>query len=343
MSLTLLVPDLFPPSGFAGSPIANAPAGRSLYPATPGLDTLLSKGRVERGHGMAAEDWLLDAWQIQGQPVAALRRLAHGRPSDEHTWICADPVHLRVERDHLQLVDDHHFELTAQEAAQLIAALNEHFADDQLHLEALTPTRWVMSIPADAVPEAVPLWRVAGKSIFDHMPRSIGSIDWKALGNEAQMLLFSHPVNEARVERGDLPVSGLWFWGGGALPLQRALAPDRIFTHNELARGLALHGECELHDVPADYSQWQQGESMSLVVLDGLSEAVRSHDPAAWSAELERLEAAWFAPTLQAVWTKQLHGMRAVFPCESTTLYLHAAYADLWKIWRRRKPAASHA
>jgi hypothetical protein len=157
------------------------------------------------------------------------------------------------------------------------------------------------------------------------------------------MLLFSHPVNEARMARGDLPVSGLWFWGGGALPLQRAMAPDRIFANDELARGLALHGECELLDVPGDYAQWQPGDGMSLIVLDGLREAVRSHDPIAWNVELARLEAAWFGPALRSVWTKQLHGMRAVFPCENTTLYLHASRADLWKIWRSRKPAATHA
>lgn len=336
MSLTLLVPDLFPPAGFA----AHADAG---WPSTPGLDTLLSKGRADRGPGMAAEDWLLSAWQVQGQPVAALRRLAHGKADDAHTWICADPVHLRVERDHLQLVDDHHFELTADEASRLVAALNEHFSADRLRIEMLTPTRWVMTIPKDAAPDSAPLWRIAGQSIFEHMPRAAGGVDWKALGNEAQMLLFDHPVNEARIERGALPVSSLWFWGGGALPLQGALAPDRIFANDELARGLALYGECELLDVPRDHASWQEGEGMSLVVLDGLREAVRAHDPAAWQAELARLEAAWFAPVLDAVWNKRLHGVRAVFPCESVTLYLHASRADLWKIWRSRKPAATHA
>lgn len=332
MPLTLLVPDLFPPADF---PVQ--------WPATPGLDTLLSKGRAERGAGRALEEWLLDAWRVESQPIAALRRLAHGLPPDDQTWLCADPVHLHVERDHLQLIDDHHFALNADEARQLVQAINAHFASDALQVDMLAPTRWVMRIAPEKAPVATPLWRVAGKSIFEHLPAPAGGIDWKALGNEIQMLLFNHPVNEARVMRGELPISGLWFWGAGPLPLQRALSPDVVYASNELARGLALHAECRLLDIPESFSAWSALQGAEMIVLDTLTHAVRSHDPAAWSAELQRLEAAWFAPLLQAVWRKQLDEIRAVFPSENKTVYLHASRLDLWKVWRTRKPASTHA
>ncbi|MFX8910711.1 hypothetical protein ABTN03_18850, partial [Acinetobacter baumannii] len=41
--------------------------------------------------------------------------------------------------------------------------------------------------------------------------------------NEAQMLLFDAPENQARDARGAAPVNGLWLWGGAAA--RPALAP----------------------------------------------------------------------------------------------------------------------
>jgi hypothetical protein len=332
MPLTLLVPDLFPPAVF---PVA--------WPVTPGLDALLSKGRLERGKAMTFEEWLLDAWQVQGQPVAALRRLAYGLQPDDHVWLCADPVHLRVERDHLQLIDDHHFSLTAEEARLLADAVSAHFADDGLTIDVLDPTHWNIKIRAESAPDSAPIWRVADESLFEHLLEPAGGIDWKALGNEVQMLLFNHPVNDARSARGDLPVNGLWFWGAGPLPLQRALLPDVVYAKDELARGLALHAECRLLNVPEKFALWSPSQDAEMIVLDGLSHAVRAHDAEAWAKELKRLEEAWFAPIAQAVWDRQLAEIRAVFPGEKNTAYLHASRADFWKIWRKKNPAATHA
>lgn len=43
--------------------------------------------------------------------------------------MCADPVHLRFARETLVLTDNHELDITNDEAAQLVAALNDSFAD----------------------------------------------------------------------------------------------------------------------------------------------------------------------------------------------------------------------
>jgi len=43
-------------------------------------------------------------------------------------------------------------------------------------------------------------------------PKGVEALHWHQLFNEIQMLLFSHPVNEAREVRGELPVNSVWLW-----------------------------------------------------------------------------------------------------------------------------------
>ena len=54
---------------------------------------------------------------------------------------------------------------------------------------------------------------------------------WRRWLTEMQMLLHEHPANAAREARGRSPVTGVWFWGGGARrrtpPASRDVAPRR--------------------------------------------------------------------------------------------------------------------
>lgn len=340
MPLTLLVPDLFPPASFPAD-----------WPATPGLDTLLSKGRLERGDPLTQEEWLLNAFSLKGAPVAALRRLAARADvtpqaalaaGEADHWLCADPVHLRIERDHLQLISAAQFALSAEEAEALVSTLNTHLAPDGLDIEIITPAEWIVHVRAPALPSTSPLWRVTDQSIFEHLPGEAGGIDWRRLGNEIQMLLHDHPVNVARESRGEPVINGVWFWGGDALTAEPGLAPEIIHADDTLTRGLAVHAKSEYRVTPPTFADWRPEAGMSLVLLDDLSRAVRAHDPAVWQAAVTRLERDWFKPVMQSVWGKQLPLVRAVFPGERHTQYLHVARLDLWKLWRSRRPAAAH-
>jgi hypothetical protein len=70
------------------------------------------------------------------------------------------------------------------------------------------------------------------------MPRSAEAAPLRRLQNEMQMLLYTHPVNDARAARGVLPVNSFWLSGTGALPPQynsTAPAPLVINTLREAA------------------------------------------------------------------------------------------------------------
>ncbi|MDD5385037.1 MAG: hypothetical protein PHG89_09180 [Gallionella sp.] len=131
----------------------------------------------------------------------------------EGCWLRADPVHLRLQRDQLVLLPD--VEVGAGEAAQLCVALNEYFVGQGMEFFTPHPQRWYVRV--DRLPdiETVSLMQAAGCNVRGLLPKGAEAASWHRIFNEIQMLLFAHPVNEAREARGELPVNSLWLWGGG--------------------------------------------------------------------------------------------------------------------------------
>jgi hypothetical protein len=62
------------------------------------------------------------------------------------------------------------------------------------------------------------------------LPSGPGAANLKRLGAELEMWLHTHTLNEARRRRGELPVSTLWLWGGGALLSTRCSPVSSLST-----------------------------------------------------------------------------------------------------------------
>jgi hypothetical protein len=338
MHLTLLVSDAFLPEEIAPG---------FATPQLPGLETLIARGSRQRAEGCFLEEWLLRAWGVQESTVAALTLLADGIAPAADTWLRADPVHMRIERDHIQLFDHHTFRLDQAEADDLVEALNRHFAADGIAFQAPHPTRWYVRIRAAEKPDTTPLWRAAHRSVFERLPLSKGEVNWKSVANEIQMLLFEHPVNLAREARGEPAISGVWFWGAGELPESGSAPYSHVFSKLPLAHGLALHGGIAPAPIAQDFAALGDNlEDGALVVLHQLTRCVRANDYAAWPTALAALEHNWFAPALVALKAGRLSGVRVCLPSEHVTLDCMVKRGDLHKFWRTRRPLryyASHA
>ena len=136
-------------------------------------------------------------------------------------------------------------------------------------------------------------------------PQSRGKLSWKAIQNEAQMLLHSHAVNEAREATGKLTINGLWFWGEGSLPkTSTSLKPSigAVFGDVVLARGLAKWADVpfapladlKIVDIAANADH-------NVLVIDGLTNAFECGDTAAWCETAARLDAQIFAPLIASL------------------------------------------
>ena len=124
-------------------------------------------------------------------------------------------------------------DLTPAESDTFLAAMRPFFAEDGITLHPFEPGCWlahgqVFAQLASASPD-----RVVGRSLDRWMPRSDQATGLVRLMSEMQMLLYTHPANDAREARGVLPVNAVWLSGTGVLPQRPAQTPGhppRVLT-----------------------------------------------------------------------------------------------------------------
>ena len=367
MKLTLLVADLIPPEAFIS---------RRDLPPMPGLQALLSQAAIQPSGGRFLEEACLGELGLKviyTNPIAPLTLLADGGDPAEHSWLRADPVHLHVSRDNVQLMDSHVIEPTRDEANAIAATLNAHLATDGLVIDVRDAARWYLRIPADEMPETTALWKISGASVFEQLPRNYGGkINWRGLQNELQMLLVDHPVNTAREARGALPINGIWFWGGGSFQTVRSnikpantarmlgvqnsrneirpprLTPPPKNPHRHelvvaklaLVRGLAMHYKLPLNNLPASYRALPSSELNTLVVLHSATRALRANQRHDWMQAAKALDHDWFSPIQAAFERKAITSLTLLLPNEAASLKASVTRPPQWQLWKRFKSTA---
>ncbi|MDP2879498.1 MAG: hypothetical protein Q8N74_08240 [Sulfuricella sp.] len=280
-------------------------------------------------------------------PMAALTLLADGGNPGGDFWLLADPVHLQLQRDRMVLVDEGNLEISTDEAASLTAALNHHFAPNGMTFLPTRPGRWHLRLANPARLETHPLEAVIGRNIRSFLPGGPDGKHWHTLLNEIQMLLHSHPVNEKREQRGELTINSIWLWGGGVLPenlaAHHAHVWAQVWANDGLARGLAVATGVTRAEAPATAGEWlrQAAPGAHLIVLDTLRSAALSGDFPRWRENLLRLENDWFVPLRQALSRSRLADLSLPVFSDTQAQTFSVSRADLWKIWRRRKPLKS--
>ena len=157
-------------------------------------------------------------------------------------------------------------DLQEQESRTLLAAMEPYFAEDGITLHYLAPTRWLAQSGLFDGLATASLDRASGHDVSDWLPTDSRAGKLRRLQSEMQMLLYNHPVNESRSERGLPVVNSFWLSGTGALA--PALSP---------AAGAAPQ------------------------VADSLREAALNEDWSAWAQAWEQLDTTECAALLQAL------------------------------------------
>lgn len=266
-------------------------------PPTPVLDRILSRARGGPSGPRDPVETLCEAFGlVSGSdadlPSAPLCLSAVRPPADPGAvWFHADPVHLRPDRDRLLLFAGPSLAIRDDEAESLTDTFNRHFATDGLRLVKAGPSNWFLRVPEAPRLCTWSLHRVVGRPVDAYLPWGPDAKTWERWQTEAQMLFFSHPVNEERARLGRPAISGVWTWGGGVLPQVKA-GPGLTVADYPLAVGLAraaggqilgLEGWCPLADgAPA--------ADRVLVFWDGLWWPSLEGDAAAWRQALQWLE-----------------------------------------------------
>lgn len=226
-----------------------------------------------------------------GWPLAALSRQVDVGDADApgSAWLRADPAWLRPDINGVRLMG--HGEtlgLAQADVDALLPVLQPVFAEAGFALDAPSPSRWYLRLPREtALPAFVDPSDALGTDLADHDDGGAQARHWRALANEAQILLHTHPWNTARAAAGRPPVNALWFWGGGPLPDASTVprgAQARVLTDDATLRALAAIAT-EVEPLP---SVWPAQRDALLIDLGGLR-------------DLRQLQADWLRPALAAL------------------------------------------
>jgi hypothetical protein len=345
MRCTLLIPRLFWPHENAQS----VWSGLEL----PALEKLIGRAHAERFDPITTEGWLCQAFEVERQqdwPVAPLTLELDGVESADAYWLRADPVHLRVDRDRIVLVENALFNLSVDEAKAFGAALNDHFREQGIILHAPRPKRWYAGLPSAPRLVTHSTSEVAGADVQRFLPAGEDALTWHRTFNEIQMLLHDHPLNTEREQRGEPVVNSVWFWGGGLRTSVRGRPYDALWADDALGVALGSAADIAVSARPADTAEWRTAaatiagaESSHLIVLDQLVSAAAHQDSATWQEEIASLEAKWFAPLTQGLRERHVVAVTLVVPGDTGCWRFEVQRKDFLKFWRSAKPWAEYA
>ena len=172
--------------------------------------------------------------------AAALTRQLDVGDAGDRLWLRADPAWLRADMTTVRMFAHGNLGLSCDEIAALTPDLVKLFATYDMVFDAPTTARWYVACPATlSIPDFPDPDRALGDDLRLHALTGSEGKFWRVLGNDIQVLLHNHPVNQARVAKGAAPVNGLWLWGGGRLPSVVSSNVDGYFGDDPTAMALA--------------------------------------------------------------------------------------------------------
>lgn len=298
-------------------------AGKRRFPVMEKFLARASRHPVADGPALLAECFGMPPDDF---PVAALERLALDGAHRGGHWWRADPVHLLVDRDQVAMLPRNALGVTPEEARALAVSINACYADDHMALETPRPDAWYLRVPQAWRCRTWDPARVESRAITEFMPSGADADPLRKLMTEIQMLLHTHPVNQAREAMGQPAVNSVWLWGGGPLPDRTAHASARIVASLPLVQGLAQLAGQTSEPWPADlYTQALKDEwLLALSVQD-------------FGADPARLERELMAPLWRALLRGRVREIR-FYPGGNSVYELASLHAR--HFWRRTWPLA---
>ncbi|MDH4449720.1 MAG: hypothetical protein QE265_03910 [Rhodoferax sp.] len=228
--------------------------------------------------GLLNEDGLL--------PWAALdaRELGLTRTQGNQGWAWITPCHWNINTDHVSMDAPQALALDAHEADALRAAMQPYFSEDGITLHALNHSTWLAQGESLRDLPTASLARACGTQVDRWMPRAPQARSLRRLQNEMQMLLYRHPVNDARAAQRRLTVNSFWISGTGALP-------DTI---GDLPRTLSVLHPLETAAMCDDAPAWTQAwHTLDATHLASLLRQAKAGEPVELTLCGERMAASF--------------------------------------------------
>ncbi|MBE7054116.1 MAG: cofactor-independent phosphoglycerate mutase [Ruminococcaceae bacterium] len=154
-----------------------------------------------------------------------------------------------------KVIDHSADEITTEEAAELIKAVQKEFGNEFLTFYPGISYRHALvwdkgSLNVNLTPPHDILERVIG----DYMPKGDGSDVLFEMMKKSYDVLKDHPINISRKERGLNPANSIWIWGEGKKPLLDSFEDkygkkSAVISAVDLIKGIAICASMESIDV----------------------------------------------------------------------------------------------
>lgn len=174
-------------------------------------------------------------------PWAAFESQTWGTPC---AWV--KPCHWQVGTDRILMGNPDALHLQEGESRALLAAMQPYFEEDGIALRYLDqPGAWLAMGEVFRTLPTASLERVVGRNINTWLPdaSSPTGATLRRLQNEMQMLLYTHPLNDAREQRGLPVVNSFWLTGAGVL--EAPVPPNPILTIETRLTAAARHDDAD--------------------------------------------------------------------------------------------------
>lgn len=277
-------------------------------------------------------------------PVAATMAALQFNQQTEDFWIRVEPVQMVADRDSLVMMPPQTLAMTDAELQALFDQFNQHFKQDGVQLEWGSHRDWYCRLPQVIDLKTTPLMDAEYQNVSDLYPQGAVARYWHQLMNEAQMLFYTHPVNEARRQNGQPEINSVWFWGEGQLLASEAvLRPDAsLWTDDLYLKSVGHVAQSSVRHAVKSHQAWleyteKEATKVSeshLIQQDILSLSDNSHSLAEL---LMQLEQDWFAPLLEQLQQHKIHSLLLDF---GGAQRYHLTPKHLKRFWRLRKPLA---
>ena len=186
--------------------LLNNDIGDEESPSPPHERALARALGLPGGDGQLA--WA--AWYAQNHAIAS------SAPNNT-AWAFVTPCHWQVSTDHITLHDPEALALDEASSRALLAVIAPWFEQDGITLLYDQPTRWLAHGDIFSGLSSTSLERVLYRDVRPWLQSAEQHPILRRLHSEMQMLLYTHPWNEAREAQRQTTVNAFWVHGAGRL------------------------------------------------------------------------------------------------------------------------------
>lgn len=145
------------------------------------------------------------------------------------------------------MVDYSAGDISSEEAAELIKAVEEHFGNDAFKFYNGVSYRHCLIWHGGTLDlgKMTPPHDISGQVIGEHLSKSENALKLINIMKRSYELLKNHPVNLKRVSEGKRPANSVWLWGEGTKPAlpdfyEKTGLHGSVVSAVDLLKGIAL-------------------------------------------------------------------------------------------------------